>query len=654
LASALGEAVQVLLSALVDWAKQSFTDRSGGRLMLATRPDDNGKVPEYWQSKVPDLASAQLQLEMLSRDDMASMISGVTSSTPVKFSDQAISKILADLRYEEEPKHNMMAVQVVCLALYNRAREKCIKTITPELISSSGLGDVSEILAHNFDLVLKLSQPIYSGGEVARKILAQCVRSDGQSARSVSEEIFYLRISASQPDIKCILDQLEEDGILVSQNIGGKIAYEWAHEALALQMDWVSDSDLKLRGLEEILERSGEGLLPLRSEKGGLEDLSSYRDDGTLKLLPSQKVTVLVSALEAGFEVQEWVKSIDDPDLTRQTLTTHYLSTPARHRALEILGSLAGQEDEVGKQARLDMLLWAEEDDVPIIRHQSALVVAPILSKDEFVQYFGNREKPLDDKTIQALALIYDRSGLKLAQNDKPTQLRIVSKALNLAIPDILRAAFRCGFLAACGFVCIAEFNWYRNIIQDDPSPLNWLTMLPAGLLVMHLTFLGTSLIAFCREVVTILGGGRRAGYTALGGLLGGALGYGLSILLLSTVALAGSNFSVGGILLPTLAGGVLGVFICAGWSLSLIGHSDKPQASHPRLWYWLGIICAVGLGAIGLFLIETGLDWWPDTYFLLTPRISRDLWVIGALLGFFTALGLTWAKMPPFIKKPK
>lgn len=632
--SLLSDATAELLRSIVRWAQNSYNMGAGGRLILGTRPDEDGKVPEFWRSLIPDLPSALLRLEMLDRDSMANVISEITEWAPSRFSTEAITRILQDLNYEKEP--NMMSAQIVCLALYRRARELGRVVVAPELIDDPALLGVAGILNQDFDLSYKLSQPVYSGGELARIILNLFVQSQGDNAHPVSEAAINLRVEASPDEIRRTLDQLVEDGILVIEAVGKDARYELVHEALVKNIIQFPEMDLKLRRQEEIVENAGSGeqanLIP---QQGGLEELSSGRDSGKLKLFPEQQKVVLRSALEAGFDVDHWIAHIANASLVLDVLSSSRLTDPARQRAVSPLSGLAARQDDIGKQARQVLLGKAENDPDPIVRRSAGRLLAPLLPDEELWAYYRTKPSPLSEPSIRAVAAIYDRAGQSLQGFDPLTRQKIQRATLSAALPEILKAAVQCATAIALGFTVVAGYNWYRNVLEAGATQLDWVALIPVGLLAFFLAFPGGVLTALGRDVASIYFGGRRARYAARGLLLGGAAGFGLSLFLLSGLSQAGSpsGFDLG----PTGAGILLGLCICVGWLISLV----KMPGNLSRLQPWAGLVGALLLGGAGLYSIEKVTGWWPDTYFLLTPMFTWELVVIGGLYGIFTAVGL-------------
>jgi hypothetical protein len=582
---------------------------------------------------------------MLEREEMAQTIQAVTQNALVQFTTEAISKLLKDLHYEVDP--NMMAVQVVCLALYNQARQKRITTVTGEMLSPAGLGEVNEILGRDFDLGQKLKQPAYGDQSLAKAILAQLVHSDGKLSRPVNDEILFLRVPAPRQAIQQTLDQLEEDGIVISEVFQVKRIYEWTHEALADQLDWFGDEDQRLRKLEEIIERAGDGLLPRRAERGGLEDLSQARDRGTLKLLPAQWIQIFQSSLETGYEYEAWAASCEDQSLLLKALSLPYMTSPARRRAAKLLGKTSVRTDEVGERARKLLLHWATTDDSSEVRKTASLELAPIINASELTEAFGTREASLDGKAIEALAIIHDRSGISFSSFPADTYRRVLLQTINDYSLPLTASALKCGIAVSMGFVIVAWVNWYNNILRVNPDPLNWLTMLTAGLLYMFLSLFGSSAIALLRDLILLAGGGRRVSFNILGTMVGALIGMSANLLLFSLFTLAGSPFTLGELVAPILGGGLLGLSIALGWLPATFLKQPGVHTTLKRLQPWIGLFGATIVGSAALYLIKTKLGWWPETSVFLRPWNDMDLWLLGGLLGGFSAIGFNWSRLP-------
>jgi hypothetical protein len=310
--------------------------------------------PGLLQRLLPEADYPRLNLHMLDYDQAIQSIEAATRKSDVSFLPETIQAILQGLKYTQPEERNMTALQVVCRVLYQHALGLQRTEVTPELLKD--LNDVDGILDQEFKIASKLKQSFYKGGEAARKVLSQFVASDKHSMRPRSWQELLLRCGMPERDLNQIIDMLQEDGLVRLEQQPGEEKYELVHETLTRQMDWLSDAEIKLRQLEEIVE-SAHTLIPLRSEKGGLQDLDERRAE--LTLTARQQELLLRSALEAGHESDYWFSRIPDPLLAFSVLTSPYLSLNAQERACRLIGSLGTRNDEFGKMAKEKLLEWA-------------------------------------------------------------------------------------------------------------------------------------------------------------------------------------------------------------------------------------------------------------------------------------------------------
>lgn len=624
-ASLLGERTQEILRELVTWANHSLASGGSGKLVLAIRAEPDDPLPEFWTQLVPGMSTCTFKLPPLDRDQMAEVVTETGNSAGIRFQRDAVTRILGELNYEEEPR--MMHVQVVCHALYRYAREKCVAEINKEMLSVDPPGGVTGILKSDFDVSYRLSQVEASASSLGRQILVQFLRSEPGRSRRVEADLLLLRLGNPE-GARSILERLEEDGILVSTGERGQQIYELAHETLCLQIEKFKEADPKLRRLEEILEGAGEGLLPAQGKSGCLSDLREARDNGSLVVSDKQKAMLLRSALESGFEVRAWRQFAGGS--AEATLSNPDLGTAARARAAIELADIALQHNGTVSQAVLGM---AFSDRDPDVRRTASRAAAGVVSPTQVAE--AARAEETEAKTVTSLAYLYARNGSLLTQLEPELRKRARGGLLRLRSASLLANAALAAGLGATAFAFAAVFNWYNTTLsRSDATNLDWVTLIPLALLAFFLALPGSALPLLGREVFSVYLGQFRRQAEPVGLVLGSICGMALTLFLSSILSQLGS--SEGYNLLPTLGGALLGGVLGCAVTLAEIASNRIPMLRH-----WLSAITCAVVGGGTAYFIQRVLEWWGDGSTLLTPKFLIHWLVLGGVIGLMFALSL-------------
>jgi hypothetical protein len=634
----LGEQVEHIANALIQWAINPTKVGRRSHLLIATRLNERGEEPLLLQQMLPEDAYPRLELEML--DDMQARlcIEASTRKTNIVFLPATIQAILDGLHYNQPEQRNMMALQVVCRVAYQRALELQRKEVTPELLRD--LNDVDGILDREFKLATKLNQSVYTGGEAARKVLAQFVSSDRLSMRPRSWDELLLRCCMDERELGKTLDILQEDGLVrLEQHPGGE-KYELVHETLIRQIDWFSGDEVDLRRLEELVE-SAHTLIPLRSEKGGLEALDAHRD--ALILSTEQLALLLRSALEAGHAVDYWFSRIPDSQQALSVLTSPYLGVEAQERACHLLGQIGAQEGEPGKIAQDHLWGWACASESPRVSQAASLALAPFVDEVFLNRHFSAQDEGLERGEIAALAIMYDSHWLPLKSLPAAARRQIRLKILHNNSVDILSSVLRAAALGAAGFALAAVWNFTQTYIgpdhTDPPALLLLILQLSLiGLLVFILALPAALCAPLGRDLWTLLAGGRRRLPAALGTLAGSALGVALTVLFLAALA-EYKDPSWVRLLRYSLSGALIGTAVGLPWLVS----------AHLTLKRFWPVLLAGLCGALVFLGVSLWESWWPQHSFALSLD-GRYSWVTrvvpGLLIGLGSALGLAWGRL--------
>jgi hypothetical protein len=634
----LGEQISRIVAALVQWAADPAPERRRAHLVIATRLNERAQEPALLQHLLPEAEYPRLDLEMLDNEQARQSIEAATRKSEVAFLPETIQVILNGLKYGQPEERNMMALQVVCRVAYQHAFDHQRSEVTPELLRD--LNNVDGILDQQFKLATKLNQSIYTGGDTARKVLAQFVGSDKQSMRPRSLSELRLRCCMDEHELSKILDILQEDGLVRLEQHPGEEKYELVHEILTRQMDWLSQEDIQLRELEEIVE-SAHTLIPLRSEKGGLANLDSRRDE--LALSSEQLSLLLRSALEAGYAEEYWFQRILEPQLALSVLTSPYLGAEAQERACRFLGMLGEKEAEFGKTAKDKLLQWACTSESPRLSRAASLALAPLVDDVFINQHFGARGEELKRGEIAALAALHDAHGLSLKGLPVSTRQKIRRRLLRDNAPEMLSSVLRAASLGVVGFslavIWIYAQVYFGSTSGNIPAlPILTLGLLLVGLLAFIIALPGALGAPLGRDFWTLLAGGRRKLPAALGTIAGSALGTGLTVDFLAALA-EYKDPSLARLLRYFISATLWGAAIGLPWLLTV-----RFTLKHR----WLVLLAGLcgGLVFLGVSQWEA---WWPQHSFALTLD-GRYSWatrlVPGILVGVGSALGLAWGRL--------
>jgi hypothetical protein len=638
----LGERVNTIIAAIINKANAQARNGGGFKVVLSTRPDLDGEIPGIIEDHVENLDSAVLELDMLDYDQMANVILRTTATTDIQFQPEAITRILMGVEYVE--KKDMLAVQVVCKAVFLRARLDKETEVDPGFISDK-FGSVDKILEANYAIAQKLKDTMYHGGELAKEVLALFVRADKKASRPRSyEEIQWLtsvKVGREQALDK-LIDRLIEDNILKVEQIVGEKRFELVHDAfvaqiLKLEPCPINERTQQQRRCEEILYRVGDGILDVGrksvdgKEATGLACLAEARDACSLILMKDHQKTVFRSALEfeSDQELDAWYREITVPEVILDIFKSDSLKEDVYLRGMKYLGKTARDFPHL-KDPVLELLLDLISKKGGDILKAASAEAAPLLSQEAFRDHFQGGDR----NTVRAAAIIYNQDGKTLGGFDPAQRRRVRWEAVRSNRDTILGRLFRGGGLGALGFALVALYNWYLYVILANIKLVKLektdiLTLLPLGLMVFVLAFPGMGMVSLARDLARYALGGRRNRHAAWGVILGGGVGTGFTVLLLTILAKINAieQFSW----LPTMSAVVLGALIAGGWALRLLG----------ARWRYASLLVSAGLGALTYYLTHEVLDWWQRGYLLLTPYWTRDAVIIGALLGIFIWLGL-------------
>lgn len=643
----LGEQITQILSALIKWISDPSQLGYSSRLVIATRLSEQGKEPALLLQQIPE-RKCRLHLDMLNYDQAYQWIESVTQQSGVIFPRETIIAILNGLNYQDPEKQSMMALQVVCSALFERAQELHREEATPELLTDKELADIDGILERVY--TNKLDNNKYKQGDTAKRVLAQFIGTDNRM-RPRSWEDLRLRCGLDDNDLKEIIDHLQEDSLLRPRQQKVEEKFELAHETLVTTLikilskdeDWPPGTEGSLRQLEEIVE-STQTLIPLKSEKGGLEKLDDRREELTLS--DEQHMLVLRSALEAEHAMDYWFQRVykQNPELALSALTNPYLSLNAQERACHYLGLIGSKEAEFGAKAKETLLKWAcSSTSPPGITRAASLALAPLADETFINQHFATRNQALERDEINALAIMHDAHPLPMKGLASSTQWQIRLKILKDNALTILTSVLRATSLGA-GSLGLAVAWIYAQVYIGSQArnlpaiPMLLLELLLVGLLAFIIALPGSLFAPLGRDISTLLSGGRRNLPAALGTIAGSALGTGLTVAFLAVLA-EYRHPSLLRLLRYFLSGAVLGAAIGLPWLLT-IRFALKPL--------WLVLLAGL-VSALAFAGVSTLDNWWPATSFALSiagPHVLATRPVAGALIGLGSALGLAWGRL--------
>jgi hypothetical protein len=668
-------AAHELVQALARWVRMRDSAEKCARLILTSRPHASGFLQDL-------VSNAQtMRLEMLDSQNIGLMIAQTVRYTPVHFTTDAVAKILRDLDYEANP--NMLAVQVVCAALYNHVvaiKDRSTADVQVTTATIDACGGIPTILRNQLTITSKLAHDFYRSGNMARQILAQLVDGRGNAITS-SRALLQTRVMAQTDKSSAMTEtiaRLVDDGLVqYMPDPTGQSAYDrfrLVHDTLAEQVNWLTPADKVQRGLEEMVA-SAVWLLPLQGQQPGLEKdpalehlLDHWSIAQTLRFLPTQQMVLLHSALEADLDSLEktkqqlvwnqrqppadgpwrpgataaylrdhWFTQIDQPAVRLAALTDRRLSPDARIRSIPLLAKLL-VHNLMDDGARNVLWRMALSPDAPRERDAACMALAHVQPATGLETYV----KDLDsDPAVDALARIHDAGGELRQYLTRARRHRVWQALLRLTSLEWIPAVAKATTFAATGLALMVLLNRVLSMMHNR-DPFYGLTtilgLVLSGLLTLLLAAPGALLAGLTSNLALLLAGGRRLRFLALGSWAGTILHLGLSLFILSVV-IQQPVINSRRLMQHTLTGLLWGIMVGLPWLWTVIRERNKPAVRTTASVAALLGAAFVAAAAYVTTQADYGNDWWPASSYYLTP----DFWWYGLFTGGIASFLVTY-----------
>jgi hypothetical protein len=304
------------------------------KVVLSLREDYLAKVGEL-ERRIPDVFRVRMRLLPLTREQAYDAITRPVEPFGYAYQPALVERLLDDLTREGVMPPQL---QLVCIALYRRARVEGRTTLTEADYES--LGGAQGVLRDYLDEELRRLPP--EERALARDLLAELVTSEGtKKVETVAELGTTLDIDPAS--LKPVLEKLVLARLLrpVEQFETVAHAYELAHEYLIAEIG-VSPEAQERKQAEEIVRQE----LTTWRRFGTLMDedklafIRPVRDE--LRLSTEAQELLLRSALQAGHDLAYWLRRANDAERRDDLVieAAHSERADVRRHAAEALGIL--------------------------------------------------------------------------------------------------------------------------------------------------------------------------------------------------------------------------------------------------------------------------------------------------------------------------
>ena len=601
------------------------------KIVLSLREDRLASVNEI-RERIPEAFYNDLRLLPLSRQQAREAITAPAEQLGIRYDQSLVVRLLDELVEAAVDNADGFVMppqlQLVCDAIYEHARSQGRHFIS--MTDYESVGGSQGILVRYIEEALRE----HWGRErkAAKDLLMALITSHGTKAM---HDLEYLaaQVAVEKAQAERVLSRLTAQRLVRRLDEGQ--GYELAHDILAQAIaDWVDEEDRQLKQIREMLQREvadwhlDPEALPGQAK---FRRINAFRD--SLRFSKNEAIFLLRAAIHHNAEVPYWLAQVHDPNSSTEILLDMLENgtSQARRTAASHLPKFPG--DRVAVALARSTL----KDPLPEVREAASVALAQMDGRGgiDFLQEAAARpEGDGRQRALRALAVILDMSLDRYATISRLRRLPLVSRVAQIRLrrewPRIRSITIAGAAGGALAFGSGLGLVHIVHALQDLRSAT-------AFSLVTFAIFMSSLLAVFGLLAGAIMAFGIGAGEALLrekarlGRVLGGALLGGLGFALVLSPLALGDDTGFPGILLKILGGGLLGVFIALGITLSTALSTRRA-------------VILIGGSLGGTF----GVPWWGMMGYKPLALESKPLFLLivaGALTGAVIAAGIVFAE---------
>lgn len=333
------------------------------KVVLALREDYLASVGELEQ-RIPEVFRTRTRLLPLTRQQAKEAI-----VSPAEAYGYAYELVLVDRLLDDLTREGVMPLQLqlVCNALFHRARSEQSKTITS--VHYEALGGARAILR---DYLKDELQQLGSEAGIAKLLLEELITSQGTRATHTADELADT-CHLSLEVVSSILDRLVRRQLLKPFYQNNVLVYELAHEYLVEDI-WLSAEVRARKQAEELLSQTMDNWQRLAAipSEDTLTYIKTYAPH--LRLNSETEELMLRSALRHGQGVGYWFTQTSNVQAAAAVVTESLLAQKdsVRTQALAGLRSTVADIDKEHSDKLVELLLRNYRENPQVRQHAAS------------------------------------------------------------------------------------------------------------------------------------------------------------------------------------------------------------------------------------------------------------------------------------------
>jgi KaiC/GvpD/RAD55 family RecA-like ATPase len=370
------------------------------KIVFSVREDYLARMGEL-EARLVEIFRVRFQLQPLAPAQARQTIIRPVEAMGKSYEPALVDRLLADLTDEGVMPPQL---QLVCSTLYDELPPDD-RQIT--LARYEELGGAAGILKTY--LAGELARLAGPERTLARGILKELIDSQGNK-RVGTEEDLVRALGVTPVQLKPVLEKLVRSHLVRPLDLEqrGETGYELAHEYLAYEiMGWFDPQESERKRVYELLRQDVDRWQQFQTPIAGptLDLIAPHWDD--ILLQPEERTLILRSAVQRGWNVEEWVERMGSEPGSAELLQ-EFLHAPeeaTRHNAVRAWRYMPA--DSAGDEGLAEVAL---SDPLPAIRTEAAVSLAQRDPK-QGVDLILNRTEAGQPRRVEVLAHIWDETA---------------------------------------------------------------------------------------------------------------------------------------------------------------------------------------------------------------------------------------------------